>query len=150
MCQYLQEYGKNSRIRANPEAQGHQSHVLYTRICKHPLQVLRLEYECRCHEHRYQAEHQQYHLGEAGDGYLGYCVESYYPVHGAVEQYARHHRADGRGRLAVRVWEPWVHGRETHLRPVSQQYEDRCELDQDGIELGGAGHQVRPVQGAEL
>ena len=73
--------------------------------------------------------------------------------HGQVAHQAVHHRAEHRRgedrrhrrrRLAVRIRQPGVHGRQTHLGAVADEQEDEPELGQLGIESRGNLAQGRP------
>ena len=50
-------------------------------------------------------------------------LESHHRVQADVEQYARHQRADRRGRFAVRVGQPRVHRREPCLCSIADEDE---------------------------
>ncbi len=131
----VQRVKQPSERRARSGGDREDSHVLDARIGEKALEVRLLEDEPAREEHRPQAERDEQavavvpYSGADQDGVRPQDAEER-----AVEQRARKQRRHGRRGFAVRVRQPGVHRRESHLRPVPHEDEREGDLQPHGME----------------
>ena len=139
--------GPDGAAEAEPERDD--PDVLDAVVAEQALEVVLDQDERRRHDDRDEAEDEQHLRRErraargGGDG-----LEADDPEERALDEDAREQRRDRRGRLAVGVGQPEVHGRETGLGAVADHHEDEADADDARVEPGRDLHDRRPAHRA--
>ena len=134
---------------AEAEAERHDPDVLDAVVAEQALEVVLDQDERRRHDDRDEAEDEQHLCRErraARGG--GDRLEPDDAEQRALDEDAREQRRDRRGRLAMGVRQPQVHGRETRLGAVADHHEDEADPDDARVEGGSDLHDRRPVHRA--
>ena len=148
---HVEERPEGGRLPAQAEPDRHDPHVLDARVGEQALEVP-LDQDERCrdeHGGEPQAEQQPARELRPQDG-LGHDVDPQQGVERAVHHPHGHQNAGRRGRLAVRVRLPGVHGSEAGLGAVADEQEDHRQLHGEGVQSARVGEEPCPVERRHL
>ena len=146
----MQHRAENGQRDRKAQTHADNADMLQAVVGEQPLHVGLNQDERRRHAHGEQTETQNQMLAVGGpQAGRGENAEPQQGVEGDFERHAGEHGAGGRGRFAVGVGQPGVHGRQARLGAVTDQREHKGQLEQARVQLVRHAHQIGPVEAGQ-
>ena len=125
------------------ESNGQEPHVLHARVGEQPFKVGLADKEDRGHGDGHQTEREKRVLAELTlPARVAHLLNSDDPEKRAVQQGAGQQRRNKRRGFAVRIREPRMERRESHLRPVTDEHECEGRFQPGRIQGPGSWQQL--------
>ena len=145
---HMQQAGKICERATHPKCKRDDPHVLDGGVGKHPFDVAPpVEHEGRKDDGEQPHGYHQRPRRERSRIGREQHLETEQSVERDVQQKTRKHRGYRRGPFGMGIGQPCMQRRKPHLRAVAEKKKHKGEIEQRGIEVGGAQMQTRPHHG---